>query len=122
MLRPPSRALALTPFSFCRLPTGTTRLELVTSGRSVAISSFAVGQDSARASIAPGNASADSTLNQRRTLCRLTTHLIGASGGQKAFGLDLMEPCFIPAPIRIATDVAEPAKQPSCFVGSSRKC
>src|SRR6266436_569305 len=33
----PARRLTLAPFSFCRLPTGTTTLELVTSGRSVAI-------------------------------------------------------------------------------------
>ena len=49
--RPPSRALKLTPFSICRLPAGTTRLELVTSGRSVMISSLAVGQLSAFAMI-----------------------------------------------------------------------
>src|SRR5215475_11531710 len=33
----PARRLTLAPFSFCRLPIGTTTLELVTSGRSVAI-------------------------------------------------------------------------------------
>jgi len=33
----------LMPFSLCRLPAGTTRLELVTSGRSVAISDWDVG-------------------------------------------------------------------------------
>jgi hypothetical protein len=59
-IRPPSRALKFTPFSLWRLPTGTTRLELVTSGRSVAISSFAVGQASACASTAPKIASAGS--------------------------------------------------------------
>src|SRR6516164_5361415 len=37
------------PFSACTLCSGTTRLELVTSGRSVAISSAEVGQSSARA-------------------------------------------------------------------------
>src|ERR1700691_1844416 len=36
-----------TPFSACKFPYGTTRLELVTSGRSVAISSTLVGQGSA---------------------------------------------------------------------------
>ena len=35
-----------TPFSACKLPYGTTRLELVTSGRSVTISSALVGQQS----------------------------------------------------------------------------
>jgi hypothetical protein len=29
---------------------------------------------------------------------------------------------FYSRPIRIAMDVAESAKQPSCFAGSSRKC
>src|ERR1700736_5006607 len=57
--RPPSRALKFTPFSLCRLPVGTTRLEFVTSGRSVAISSLAVGQASARASNAPNTVDAD---------------------------------------------------------------
>jgi hypothetical protein len=37
------------PFSFWRLPVGTTRLEFVTSGRSVVMPSFAVGQASALA-------------------------------------------------------------------------
>src|SRR2546427_8198395 len=41
--RPPSRTLKLTPFSLCRLPAGTTRLEFVTSGRSVLISSLVLG-------------------------------------------------------------------------------
>src|ERR1700686_5858368 len=44
--RLPSRALKLTPFSICRLPAGTTRLEFVTSGRSVLISSLLLGQPS----------------------------------------------------------------------------
>src|SRR5262245_33491229 len=35
------------PFSACKLPVGTTRLELVTSGRSVAIGSVLVGHPSA---------------------------------------------------------------------------
>src|ERR1700681_1883831 len=60
IVRPPSRALTFTPFSLCRLPTGTTRLEFVTSGRSVAISSLTVGQPSACASTAPRTATADS--------------------------------------------------------------
>ena len=41
------RAVQLTPLSPCRLPCGTTTLELVTSGRSVAISVAALGQSSA---------------------------------------------------------------------------
>jgi hypothetical protein len=45
--------LKLTPFSFWRLPTGTTMLELVVSGRSVAMASFALGQLSARAEPVP---------------------------------------------------------------------
>src|SRR5580700_6559782 len=60
IVRPPSRALKFTPFSLWRLPTGTTRLEFVTSGRSVALSSLAVGQPSARASTDTRIASADS--------------------------------------------------------------
>jgi len=51
-VRPPSRALKLTPFSLWKLPTGTTRLEFVTSGRSVAISSVGCGHFSARAAAA----------------------------------------------------------------------
>jgi hypothetical protein len=42
--------MVLMPFSICRLPVGTTRLEFVTSGRSVAISDAAVGHSPARAS------------------------------------------------------------------------
>jgi hypothetical protein len=38
MTGPPWRAVQLTPLSICRLPCGTTTLEFVTSGRSVAIS------------------------------------------------------------------------------------
>src|ERR1700738_2420755 len=53
-------ALKFTPFSLCRLPMGTTRLEFVTSGRSVAISSLLVGQPSACASAVPRIANADS--------------------------------------------------------------
>src|SRR5215469_14220714 len=45
----PWRTIQSTPFSAWRLPKGTTRLEFVTSGRSVAISSAAVGHWSARA-------------------------------------------------------------------------
>src|SRR6185437_13145851 len=48
---PPSKAVRFRPFSFWRLPQGTTTLELVTSGRSVLISSVAVGQLSDRASV-----------------------------------------------------------------------
>src|ERR1700693_1326406 len=49
--RSPSRMLKLMPFSICRLPAGTTRLEFVTSGRSVVISSLVLGQPSALALI-----------------------------------------------------------------------
>ena len=48
-----SRALKLMPFSICKLPAGTTTLEFVTSGRSVAISSPMTGQLSAFAAIVP---------------------------------------------------------------------
>src|SRR5262249_21416112 len=43
----PARRLTLAPFSFCRLPTGTTTLELVTSGRSVAIGALVCAHSSA---------------------------------------------------------------------------
>src|SRR5260221_14361579 len=72
IVRPPSRALTFTPFSLCRLPTGTTILEFVTSGRSVAISSLAVGQASARASTAARLANADSK-PARRVRLRMKT-------------------------------------------------
>src|SRR5215467_6178915 len=45
----PLRRLTFTPFSFCRLPTGTTTLELVVSGRSVAIGSLGCVQSLAAA-------------------------------------------------------------------------
>src|SRR6202011_6137147 len=41
------RTVQSTPFSICRLPYGTTRLELVTSGRSVEISEALFGHTSA---------------------------------------------------------------------------
>src|SRR5579862_960322 len=41
------RTVQSTPFSTCKLPYGTTRLELVTSGRSVEISELLFGQTSA---------------------------------------------------------------------------
>src|SRR5258708_31814537 len=72
IVRPPPRALTFTPFSLCRLPTGTTMLEFVTSGRSVAISSLAVGQASARASTAARLANADSK-PARRVRLRMKT-------------------------------------------------
>src|ERR1700733_4452435 len=46
------RPVELMPFSPCRLPTGTTRLELVTSGRSVAISEPGDGHSPAHAAVA----------------------------------------------------------------------
>ena len=46
----PLRLLKLIPFSLWKLPAGTTRLELVTSGRSVAISDDEVGHSPACAS------------------------------------------------------------------------
>src|SRR5258708_16278440 len=68
IVRPPSRELTFTPFSLCRLPTGTTMMQFVTSGRSVAISSLAVGQASARASTAARLANADSKPARRGRL------------------------------------------------------
>ena len=43
---PSGRVVQLIPFSSCRLPVGTTRLELVTLGRSVAMSCLLSGQAS----------------------------------------------------------------------------
>src|SRR5262252_3391242 len=43
----PLRRLTFAPFSFCRLPTGTTTLELVVSGRSVAMGSLGCVHSSA---------------------------------------------------------------------------
>src|ERR1700742_2414319 len=117
MLWPPSRALMLTPFSFCRLPTGTTRLELVTSGRSVAISSFAVGQESARASIALGRAKTDKTQNWRRKFCRLTTNPMEGARTNPALGFGPAGAMFYSRLIRIANDVADRLREPSCFAG-----
>jgi hypothetical protein len=52
----PWRTVKSTPFSACKLPYGTTLLELVTSGRSVEISSALVGQPSAaKATDAPAD-------------------------------------------------------------------
>src|ERR1700694_4257426 len=79
IVRPASRALTFTPFSLCRLPTGTTRLEFVTSGRSVAIASLAVGQASARASTAARIVHADSKHVRRVRL--LIEILIGKECG-----------------------------------------
>ena len=44
MLLEARRAVRLIPFSACKLPFGTTKLELVTSGRSVWISLWVSGQ------------------------------------------------------------------------------
>jgi hypothetical protein len=55
-------------------PIGTTRLEFVTSGRSVAISSLAVGQPSAFASTAQRTANADTA--QIWKICTFTETLI----------------------------------------------
>src|SRR4029077_2586037 len=43
----PGRAVQLTPLSICKVPWGTTTLEFVTSGRSVAISVAPLAQSSA---------------------------------------------------------------------------
>ena len=81
-VRPPSRELKLRPFSLWKLPTGTTRLEFVTSGRSVAISSDGCGQLSARASAtdswcAKPSATRKSKRSAKRAFYRC--NLLGAS-------------------------------------------
>src|SRR5258708_31861737 len=57
------RRVVLMPFSPCRLPTGTTRLEFVTSGRSVAISDAEVGHSPACASAGAPTKTSASTAN-----------------------------------------------------------
>src|SRR6266481_1995731 len=61
-------AVRLIPFSACKLPFGTTKLELVTSGRSVWISLRVSGQYSAAASAipCPSAASRSATTNADR--------------------------------------------------------
>jgi len=63
-------ALGLIPFSACKLPVGTTKLELVTSGRSVWISLWVPGQYSAAKTAAisrPSPASRRAKINLDRT-------------------------------------------------------
>src|SRR4029077_2324882 len=61
----PCAELRLTPFSLCRLPTGTTRLELVTSGRSVAMSEAAVEHSAPIAGNAPRQVATDNSTDHR---------------------------------------------------------
>ena len=60
---PPSWRLRLMPFSLWKLPTGTTTLELVTSGRSVAIGEVFWVQLSAAAAIVAMQTLAGNTIN-----------------------------------------------------------
>ena len=73
------------PFSTCKLPRGTTRLELVTSGRSVAISSAPLGQfwlAEASAAPQPSVASASATaIRNDGASARLACGMRGASEG-----------------------------------------
>jgi hypothetical protein len=74
-----------TPFSLWKLPVGTTRLEFVTSGRSVAISSLAVGQESTRASARASAVASDAIADTRLTLkVRLFTDDLDRNGNRTA--------------------------------------
>src|ERR1700745_343118 len=88
MLLEAPRAVRLIPFSACKLPVGTTKLELVTSGRSVWISLWLSGQYSAAEASAtsrssPTNRSASTNVNPtefavaslRHSAGRKTSHL-----------------------------------------------
>src|ERR1700692_3012047 len=74
--RSPSRVLKLTPFSICRLPAGTTRLEFVTSGRSVVISSLVLGQLSALVIVLRQTAKASTTIANLQTNARAVRTIV----------------------------------------------
>src|ERR1700674_300377 len=65
------RVVQLIPFSSCRLPRGTTRLEFVTSGRSVAISAWLLLQSpsSAIASAHPADNPTSASTNALSICC-----------------------------------------------------
>ena len=71
MLLEARRAVRLIPFSACKLPFGTTKLELVTSGRSVWISLWVSGQYSA--AVAP-TSSRSSAASSSASLTRTARH------------------------------------------------
>ena len=74
MLLVARRAVRFMPFSACKLPFGTTKLELVTSGRSVWISLWASGQYSAAEASTiprPSTASKSATTNVDRSVTAL---------------------------------------------------
>src|ERR1700752_689257 len=81
-------AVRLMPFSACKLPFGTTKLELVTSGRSVWISLWASGQYSAAKPSTMFRASAASrsaTTNANRTAFMTASlrHFAGCNTGRR---------------------------------------
>jgi hypothetical protein len=70
MLLEAARAVRLIPFSACKLPVGTTKLDVVTSGRSVWISLWLSGQYSAAEAAAicrPSAARSSASTNPDRT-------------------------------------------------------
>ena len=91
------RAVRLMPFSACKLPFGTTKLELVTSGRSVWISLWVSGQYSAaEASTIPcrSAASRSATTNADRTalIAGSLRHSAGCKTGRLASGAPTRSP------------------------------
>lgn len=91
MLLVARRAVRLMPFSACKLPFGTTKLELVTSGRSVWISLWASGQYSAAEASTiprPSTASKSATTNVDRSalMAGRLRHSAGCKTGRLARG------------------------------------
>ena len=84
-------AVRLMPFSACKLPFGTTKLELVTSGRSVWISLWVSGQYSAAEASTiprPSAASKSATTNAERSalMAGRLQHSAGCKTGRLARG------------------------------------
>jgi hypothetical protein len=69
----PGRAVQSTPLSICKAPRGTTMLEFVTSGRSVAISVAPLGQSSpATLVLMPAESASMASTNAVHTRANLT--------------------------------------------------
>jgi hypothetical protein len=75
-------AVRLMPFSVCKLPLGTTKLELVTSGRSVWISVWISGQYSAAeaSTIARSSGANISAIIDAQRTASLVDGLLGSAG------------------------------------------
>src|SRR5581483_7966157 len=98
-------------------------LELVTSGRSVAISSLALGQLSARAPVTPRATRADNRLGPRKLRCPLTGNSIGGIGDRATLVPNLETAVLFPPRVGRTLPFIwqERPGQPSCFSGSSPK-